>query len=95
MPLFNILAVIALSIFIRKEDNSKYSAKNILINIAKNPLIIGVMLGMACLVIRTLQGSIWGEPIFTLKDDTVHRMHRLSDDRLRPAPPARPGATAA
>ena len=42
VPLFNILAVIALSIFIRGEGNSKYSVKNILLNIAKNPLIIGL-----------------------------------------------------
>ena len=68
VPLFNILAVIALSIFIGGEGNSKYSVKNILLNIAKNPLIIGVVLGLVCLVIRTLQGSVWGEPIFTIKE---------------------------
>lgn len=70
VPLFNILAVIALSIFIKDGENSKYSVKNILINIAKNPLIIGVVLGLVCLAIRMLQGSIWGEPVFTIKDDT-------------------------
>lgn len=79
VPLFNILAVIALSIFIRKEDNSKYSAKNILINIAKNPLIIGVALGMMCLVIRTFQASVWGEPIFTFKDDTYFVYKTISN----------------
>ncbi len=79
VPLFNILAVIALSIFIRKEDNSKYSAKNILMNIVRNPLIIGVALGILCLVLRTLQENIWGEPIFTLKDDTYFLYKTISN----------------
>ncbi len=45
VPLFNILAVIALSIF-DHEENQKISVKNILYKIVTNPLIIGVAAGL-------------------------------------------------
>ena len=40
IPLFNVLAVISLSIF--KKDGSKPSARGILLGIAKNPLILSI-----------------------------------------------------
>ena len=50
VPLFNILAVIALSIF-HKEEGKKVNFKQVLLNIAKNPLILGVFAGLAvCLI---------------------------------------------
>ena len=45
VPLFNILAVIALTIY-DHEDGSKVSVKNILKKIITNPLIIGVIAGL-------------------------------------------------
>lgn len=50
VPLFNILAVIALSIFYKEEDK-KVNVKEVLLNIVKNPLILGVFAGLAvCLI---------------------------------------------
>ncbi len=50
VPLFNILAVIALSIF-DHDDNTRISIKNILYKIITNPLIIGVASGLfVCLI---------------------------------------------
>ena len=45
VPLFNILAVVALSIY-DHEEGQKISVKDILIKIATNPLIIGVAAGL-------------------------------------------------
>ena len=45
VPLFNILAVVALSIY-DHEDGQKISVKNILFKIITNPLIIGVACGL-------------------------------------------------
>ena len=53
VPLFNVLAVIALSIF-DKEDGNKVPAKTILYRIITNPLIIGVFLGVVVCVIGFL-----------------------------------------
>jgi len=66
VPLFNILAVIALSLFV-ENGGKKSDMRVILGNIAKNPLIISVMLGLVCLGIREVQTALWGAPIFTLK----------------------------
>ena len=52
IPLYNILAVVALSIYVEDPKGNKIGPKQILISICKNPLIIGVALGMMCLVIR-------------------------------------------
>lgn len=51
IPVFNILGVICLAMY---SDTIKPNFKNILINIAKNPLIIGVLSGCAVLGIRAL-----------------------------------------
>lgn len=52
IPLFNILGVISLSIF--KRDGGKVSIKHIVLDIVKNPLIIGVALGALSLGMRSV-----------------------------------------
>lgn len=67
IPTFNILAVTSLSIFV-KDGESKPSFRKILLNICKNPLIIGVVLGLVCLGIRALiPTNSSGELYFSLK----------------------------
>lgn len=51
IPLFNILAVISLSIF--RKDGGKPSVKKILLDIARNPLVLSVLAGIVGLVIRS------------------------------------------
>lgn len=50
IPLFNILAVISLTVFC----GEKVNVKKILVGIAKNPLIHSVILGGICLALRAL-----------------------------------------
>ena len=52
VPVFNVLAVISLSIF--KVDKQKPSFKKIIIDIVKNPLIVSIFLGVVALIIRML-----------------------------------------
>lgn len=89
IPVFNILAVVALSIFADKEEEvtevqpqeivgaeaspgvkavkSKHSIKNILLNIVKNPLIIGVVLGLLFVGVREIERACCnGEVVFRL-----------------------------
>ena len=70
IPVFNILGVIALSVFLKNTDGKSHDVKNILLNIVKNPLIIGVTLGLICLGIRTLQVELFGEVVFALNRET-------------------------
>lgn len=67
VPLFNILAVIALSMFVKDGTDKKTDIRKILMNIVKNPLIISVVLGLICLVIREMQVMRFGAAVFTLK----------------------------
>lgn len=68
VPVFNILAVFALTMFTEDGGKGKTDFKKILMNIVKNPLIISIALGMVCLVIRSIQTSLFGEPVFLLRD---------------------------
>jgi predicted permease len=51
IPTFNILSVICLCIY---SEDGKLNIKNILLDIAKNPLIIGVLSGLVTLGIRAI-----------------------------------------
>ncbi|MGM9972255.1 MAG: AEC family transporter [Anaeroplasmataceae bacterium] len=55
VPLFNILAVIALTMY-DHEDGQRINVKNILYKIVTNPLIIGVVCGLVVCGINTLIG---------------------------------------
>lgn len=83
IPVFNILAVIALSVFVNKEKKAeeqvaadtngsdgvtvqkpskKSGVVGVLLNIAKNPLIIGVFVGLVFVAVREIEVAICGVP---------------------------------
>lgn len=62
IALFNVLAVISLTVFIKDENNNAPDGKAILIRIIKNPLIIAILLGLLCLAVRSVL------PVFSIKD---------------------------
>ena len=53
IPLFNILAVISLSIFVH-DDSGKGRVKSVIKGIVTNPLIVGVFAGIILNILRTL-----------------------------------------
>lgn len=71
IPLYNILAVISLSIYVKDAKDYKTSSKQIAKSICKNPLILGVLSGMVCLVIRHFvpYDEVTGTYAFTLKSN--------------------------
>lgn len=66
VPMFNVLAVIALSVFLRDEAGKKPTAGKMVMDIVKNPLIIAAFAGVACLLLRSLQRNLFGEVVFAL-----------------------------
>ena len=72
IPMFNVLAVIALSVFKEESESGKKGLaainwKKIGINILKNPLILAIAAGLLCVGIRQLiPADAAGEPIFML-----------------------------
>lgn len=69
IPLFNILAVIALTVFVGKKESFGKSVANILRGIVTNPLIIAVALGLVCLALRWGQAEVFGQVRWTIKED--------------------------
>ena len=66
IPVFNILAVVALTMFVgKREKGSGGIAREIL----TNPLILGVALGLLALAVRGLEVRLWGREVFSLRRD--------------------------
>lgn len=85
IPTFNILAVIALTMFLDGEDGHRANLKDVLLKIAKNPLIIGVACGLAVLGIRSFipvgpDGSLVFSLSVSMKFfyDAVNNLSRIS-----------------
>ena len=70
VPVNNILAVLSLSMFATNGASNKNSWKNVLINIIKNPLIIGCALGLVFLGIREAQIAMFGDVVFRFSQQT-------------------------
>lgn len=69
IPLFNVLAIIALSVFV-KENGRKVRVSDVLKKIITNPLILGVLAGFICLSIRyVIPFSPEGNKYFTIKQN--------------------------
>lgn len=66
IPLFNVLAVISLSVFVGKKESFGESVKHILKGILTNPLIIAVALAVACLGVRWAQTAFFSAEVFRL-----------------------------
>lgn len=69
IALFNILAVIALTVFLDSGTGRKISPLKLLKDIVTNPPIIGILLGFGCMLLRGLQIRLWGSPVFTIRED--------------------------
>ncbi len=85
IPTFNILAVIALTMFLDSEDGHKESLKDVLLKIVKNPLIIGVACGLIVLAIRSIMPvNADGSLVFSLSGslkffyDAVNNLSKIS-----------------
>ena len=70
VPAFNVLSVIALSVFVGDSETGKTSPVRIVKDIAMNPLTLSVLAGLLCLAIRGLQMSVFGEVVFALNNQT-------------------------
>ena len=70
IPVFNALAVISLSVYTSSDGKNKINIKEIILKIAKNPLIIGVFTGLVMLGIRQfVPVDTDGEYVFTIKNN--------------------------
>ena len=78
VPIFNILAVVSLTMFVEPDGNKNRFA-GVLKKIVTNPLIIGIALGMFCLLIRQGQILLFDAPVFLLSRDVKFFYTALSN----------------
>ncbi|MCI8398891.1 MAG: AEC family transporter [Oscillibacter sp.] len=83
VPLFNVLAVLVLTLY-GSDEGHKPTAKEVAGRVARNPLIIGAMSGVIVVLIRQLIPTIDGVPVFTIRNqlpiiyDTINRLSVVS-----------------
>ena len=70
IPINNILAVLSLSIYTENGSSNGARIKSMVMNIVKNPLIIGVAVGLSALGFRELQNAVFGEVVFAFNKQT-------------------------
>ena len=66
LPVMNTFAVLALTIFVKPENGRKITLGSILLDILKNPIIDGILVGMFFLLLRALQVHFFGRVVFAL-----------------------------
>ncbi len=73
VPLMNILAVLALTMFVRDENEQGHPFLSTLVKIVKNPLIISIFVGLLVLWIRSYLpiDPETSEPVFSIKNNLV------------------------
>lgn len=69
VPLFNALGVVALSVFRKEEDGRGIRPGKIVKDVLSNPLIIGVLAGVAALLVRQWQVAQFGRVVVSLQRD--------------------------
>ena len=66
LPVMNTLAVISLTVFLNPDNTRKINIGSILMDILKNPIIDGILVGMVFLLFRALQQRVFGRVVFAL-----------------------------
>ena len=68
IPLYNILGVVSLTMFAGRGEK-RYSALDFLGDVLKNPMILGAIAGAVCILLRELQNVLFGNVVFSIKED--------------------------
>ena len=86
LPVMNIFAVIALTVFLKKDGSSKIDIGGILLNILKNPIIDGILAGMVFLLLRGAQQRLFGRVVFSLQRDLTFVYTTLNNVKTMASP---------
>ena len=78
IPTYNVLSIVALSTYVSQSGRKKRTIGQFILEVLRNPLTIGVFLGLGALVIRSAQDAIFGEVVFSLKRDVEFAYDALS-----------------
>lgn len=86
IPMYNVLSIVALSTYVSQSGRKKRTVGQFLMEVLRNPLTIGVMLGLLALVLRSAQEAIFGEVVFSLKRDVEFLYEALTNLKALASP---------
>ena len=78
VPLFNVLAVIVLTVF-GGDGSHKPTVRTLARRVLTNPLILGALSGLAVVIIRQFLPVVDGEPIFTIQNQLPSLFQTLTN----------------
>ena len=79
VPLYNVLAVGSLSMFSPQSGSRKNPLQGMVKKVIRNPIIIGALIGLFCLVVRELQRSLLGSVVFSVQEDVPFLFKAVSN----------------
>ncbi len=86
LPVFNIMGVVALSLFVHSDGTDKVRMKPILMGIIKNPMVIGAFAGLVCILLREMQDLLFDKVVFSIQRDIPFMYKALSDVKVMTTP---------
>ena len=86
LPVFNIMGVVALSLFVHTDGSKKFNLKPVLLGIVKNPMVMGAFAGLVCILIRELQGMLFGSTVFSIKENLPFVYTALNNIKVMTTP---------
>lgn len=69
LPVFNILGVVALSLFVHTDGSDRIKLKPVLMGIVRNPMVIGAFAGLVCILLREGQRLLFDDVVLSIKRD--------------------------
>jgi predicted permease len=86
LPVFNILGVVALSLFVHEDGSKKFAWKPVLLGIIKNPMVLGAFAGLVCILLRELQKKLLGDTVFTIKGELPFLFTAINNIKVMTTP---------
>jgi predicted permease len=86
LPVFNIMGVVALSLFVHEDGSGKFNMKSVLLGIIKNPMVMGAFAGLVCILLRELQRKLFGNTVFTIKENLLFVYTAINNIKVMTTP---------
>ena len=86
LPIYNILGVVALTMFVGERDSEKPGIKQMILPILRNPIVLGAGAGLLCVILRETQILLFDKTVFSLKRDLPFLYEAINNIKVMTTP---------
>lgn len=86
LPIYNILGVIALSMFVGDKNPGKTNVKQFFLSIVRNPIVLGAAMGLLCVLLRQIQNLMFDKTVFSIKRDLPFLYEAVNSIKIMTTP---------